>query len=54
MTITYDDVEKENMGTCEQCGEDNILDSTLKICFECWCLLDLREQEMAQASNEEE
>lgn len=39
---------------CQECGVIDILDSTLRICFECWCLLDLREQEMAQASIEEE
>ena len=40
---------------CQECGEVDILDSTLKICFDCWCLLDLREQEraMAEASEEE-
>ena len=45
LTIQYDDVEIENMGTCEQCGEDNILDSSMKICFDCWCVLDIQEQE---------
>lgn len=30
---------------CQECGEVDILDSTLKICFECWCVLDLKEQE---------
>ncbi len=45
MTIHYDEVEIENVGTCEECGEDNILDSSLKICFDCWCILDLKNQE---------
>jgi hypothetical protein len=41
---------------CKECGEIDILDSTLKICFECWCVLDIKEHEIAQASiaNEEE
>jgi hypothetical protein len=45
MTIHYDDVEIENVGTCDECGEENILDSSLKICFDCWCVLDLKNQE---------
>lgn len=45
----------EQEAECQECGEINILDSTMKICFDCWCLLDLREQEMASAqANEEE
>ena len=41
---------------CQECGETNILDSTLNICFECWCLLDLKEHEQQQinAENHEE
>ena len=43
---------------CHECGEVNILDSTLNICFDCWCLLDLKEQENQEqalaAQNEEE
>lgn len=30
---------------CQECGEMNILDSTLNICFDCWCLLDIQECE---------
>lgn len=45
MTIQYDEVEIENIGICDECGDSNILDSTLKICFDCWCLLDMKEQE---------
>ena len=33
---------------CQECGETNILDSTLNICFDCWCLLDLKEHEQHQ------
>ena len=40
-----DSVEEENYGSCHECGEDNILDSTLKICFDCWCVLDLKASE---------
>jgi hypothetical protein len=29
MTIHYDDVEIENVGTCDECGEENILDSSI-------------------------
>lgn len=36
---------------CQECGEMNILDSTLNICFECWCILDLKEQENQQQQN---
>ena len=41
---------------CQECGETNILDSTLNICFDCWCLLDLKEHESQQenAASEEE
>ena len=42
---------------CQECGEMNILDSTLNICFDCWCLLDLKEQEnqeQALAAEKEE
>lgn len=49
--IEYDQVEKDNLGTCQECGEENILDSTLEICFDCWCVLDLKEHEQ---QNEEE
>jgi hypothetical protein len=39
---------------CQECGEMNILDSTLNICFDCWCILDLKEQESQQQSLTEE
>ena len=41
---------------CQECGETNILDSMLNICFDCWCLLDLKEHEQQQenAANTEE
>lgn len=45
MTIHYDDTERENLGTCKECGERNILDSTMEICFDCWCILDIKNQE---------
>ena len=51
-TIVYDSVETENLGQCEECGEENILDSTLKICFDCWCVLDLKAQESEQSEEE--
>lgn len=54
MTIKYDEVEIENVGTCQECGEDNILDSTLRICFDCWCVMDQKEHEANQAKQEEE
>jgi len=43
----------ENLGLCQECGEENILDSTLKICFDCWCVLDLKAQESEQSAEEE-
>ena len=45
MTIHYDEVEKDNLGCCQECNEENILDSSLMICFDCWCLLDIKNQE---------
>lgn len=38
-------VNSEGEGQCQECGETNILDSTLNICFDCWCLLDIQEAE---------
>lgn len=46
--IDYDQTELDNLGTCQECKEDNILDSTLQICFDCWCLLDLKNQEQLE------
>ena len=37
---------------CQECGELNILDSTLNICFDCWCILDLKEQENQQQQDD--
>ena len=48
MTIHYDDAEIENVGKCDECGEENILDASLKICFDCWCVLDLKNQEQEE------
>lgn len=42
------EINSEGEGQCQECGETNILDSTLKICFDCWCILDLKEQENQQ------
>lgn len=41
---------------CQECGELNILDSTLRICFDCWCVMDLKahEQQQLAAKVEEE
>jgi hypothetical protein len=52
MVLGNMDPERE----CHECGETDILDSTLNICFECWCLLDLKEHETQQenAASEEE
>ncbi len=52
MTIHYDDAELENIGACEQCGENNILDSSLKICFDCWCILDIQNHEKEKEEEE--
>lgn len=38
---------------CEECGETDILDSNLKICFECWSLMDLKEHEKMQIQEQE-
>lgn len=53
MTIQYDDVESENIGKCQECNEENILDSTLRICFDCWCILDAKQQELEVREEEE-
>lgn len=53
MTIQYDDVESENIGTCQECNEENILDSTLRICFDCWCILDAKQHELEVLKEEE-
>lgn len=54
MVIGNIDQESE----CQECGEKNILDSTLKICFDCWCELVVKEEEHEQqrlaAGKEEE
>ena len=50
--IQYDDVELDNLGSCKECGQDNILDGSIRICFDCWCVLDLKAQEAKE--NEEE
>jgi hypothetical protein len=39
---------------CQECGELNILDSTLRICFDCWCVMDLKEHEQQQLQPKEE
>lgn len=52
MSIIYDDVERDNLGSCQECGEESILDSTVKVCFDCWCVLDLKNHE--NMANEEE
>ena len=54
MTIRYDEVEIDNIAECQECGESNILDSTLKICFDCWCVLDSKEHEANRENLEEE
>ena len=41
-------VNSEGEGQCQECGETNILDSSLNISFDCWCLLDLKEHEQQQ------
>lgn len=53
-TMVLGNVDQER--ECHECGETEILDSTLNICFECWCLLDLKEHETQQedAASEEE
>jgi hypothetical protein len=45
LTITLDSAAADNFGSCNECGENNILDSTLKICFDCWCILDVKASE---------
>lgn len=52
LTLNLDSVEAENYGSCDECGEDNILDSTLKICFDCWCVLDLKASEQEKPEEE--
>ena len=50
--IQYDGVELDNLGICKECGQDNILDGTIGICFDCWCILDLKVQESEQDEEE--
>jgi hypothetical protein len=45
---------EEGEGKCNECGEVDILDSTVNICFECWCVLDLKEQEKASPEDDDD
>ena len=54
MEHQYDEVELENIGQCRECGRHNILDSTIGICFDCWCVMDISEQEANEEKQEEE
>jgi hypothetical protein len=31
--------------TCERCGLFELVDPVPKICFECWCIIDLEQHE---------
>lgn len=48
----FDEVELDNLGKCEECGEENILDGDARICFDCWCVLDLKAQESEKEEEE--
>lgn len=46
------EIDEEGNGKCQECGLVTILDSTMKICFDCWSLLDLEAAEL-EISEEE-
>jgi hypothetical protein len=45
---------EEGEGKCKECKQVDILDSTLEICFDCWCVLDLKEQEKSSAEENDD
>ena len=36
------------IGVCTECKQEEILDSNRDICWDCWCLIDLENQEKEQ------
>lgn len=44
---------QETIGVCKECGDEDTLDPSMKICFECWCLMDIKEHEQNKVKEEE-
>lgn len=44
----------EVIDPCQECGKTDTLDPSMRICFDCWCILDLKESERDDISGEEE
>jgi hypothetical protein len=42
----------EIIAICKECGVEDTLDPGMRICFECWCLLDLKEHEQQKLEEE--
>jgi hypothetical protein len=45
---------EDGEGKCQECGIVTILDSEIRICFECWSALDLEQHELEVLATEEE
>lgn len=39
---------QEVIAVCNECGETDTLDPSMRVCFDCWCILDIKEQEKIQ------
>ena len=39
------------IGVCTKCKQEEILDSNRDICWDCWCLIDLENQEKEQGDD---
>ena len=37
------------VGVCTECKQEEVLDSNLDICWDCWCLIDLKQHEIELA-----
>jgi hypothetical protein len=38
------------VGVCQECKQEDILDTNRDICWECWCVLDITRSESESAS----
>lgn len=43
----------ELVDPCQECGKTDTLDPSMRICFDCWCILDLKESEQNAVLEEE-
>lgn len=48
MITIEDDIFR--VGVCTECKQEDILDTNRDICWECWCILDISNQESESAS----